>query len=296
MGTVGIAHDVTDLANMGAELKILLRNMPFAILISDACDSIVHVNTRFEEYFGSREQDVVGTPYSVWKNTALGQRKAVREGYAEVALPRGGETRILEIHEEPILDIFQNLVGQFCICRDTTIEHAFEEQMRRNANTDALTGLYNRRFFHEFIDKNRGMQPVSLLYLDLDDFKRVNDVHGHQVGDEALVVMADLMRECFPDDFPVRLGGDEFLICALGARELTRLRNMAEELLHRLHSHFQAVPQLRSLSASIGIAVTNDPGVEIAELIRRSDAAMYEAKQAGKSQCRVYAEEARVPC
>ena len=296
MGTVGIAHDVTDLANMGAEFEIILRNMPFAILISDTRGIIVNVNTKFEEYFGLGEQDVVGTSYAAWRDAALRNMEAIGKDYAEVTVSCNGETRILEIHEEPIFDIFQNLVGQFCICRDATIEHAFEEQILRSANTDALTGLYNRRFFHEFIDKNRETQPVSLLYLDLDNFKRVNDIHGHQAGDEALITVADLMREYFPEDFPVRLGGDEFLICVLGACDLSRLRNRAEQFLRRLRACFQAMPYLRSLSASIGIAVTADPGLEIAELIRRSDIAMYEAKQAGKSQCRVYTPELQMPC
>ena len=194
LGTVGIAHDVTDLANMGAELEIFLRNMPFAILISGNDGRIINVNAKFEEYFAAKEKNIVGKPYEEWKHVIQKSLcKTYGEGHFEIRLHGDGEERILEFHEEPIFDVFRNRVGQFCFCRDVTIERTFEHQIWISANTDALTGLYNRRFFYEYMNENRKENQLSLLYVDLDDFKKVNDAHGHHIGDGALYLAAALL-------------------------------------------------------------------------------------------------------
>ena len=289
LGTVGIAHDVTDLANMGAELEIFLRNMPFAILISGNDGRIINVNAKFEEYFAAKEKNIVGKPYEEWKHVIQKSLcKTYGEGHFEIRLHGDGEERILEFHEEPIFDVFRNRVGQFCFCRDVTIERTFEHQIWISANTDALTGLYNRRFFYEYMNENRKENQLSLLYVDLNDFKKVNDAHGHHIGDGALELVARLMREAFPGDFIVRLGGDEFLICLVGERSLAFLEEKANRLLQSLLEAFQVSDYLRVMSASIGIASSADPGTKLDDLVRQSDIAMYAAKQSGKSRCCVY--------
>ena len=292
LGTVGIAHDVTDLANMGAELEIFLRNMPFAILISGNDGRIINVNAKFEEYFAAKEKNIVGKPYEEWKHVIQKSLcKTYGEGHFEIRLHGDGEERILEFHEEPIFDVFRNRVGQFCFCRDVTIERTFEHQIWISANTDARTGLYNRRFFYEYMNENRKENQLSLLYVDLDDFKKVNDAHGHHIGDGALELVARLMREAFPGDFIVRLGGDEFLICLVGERSLAFLEEKANRLLQSLLEAFQVSDYLRVMSASIGIASSADPRTKLDDLVRQSDIAMYAAKQSGKSRCCVYSSD-----
>ena len=277
------------IANMGAELEIFLRNMPFAILISGNDGRIINVNAKFEEYFAAKEKNIVGKPYEEWKHVIQKSLcKTYGEGHFEIRLHGDGEERILELHEEPIFDVFRNRVGQFCFCRDVTIERTFEHQIWISANTDALTGLYNRRFFYEYMNENRKENQLSLLYVDLDDFKKVNDAHGHHIGDGALELVARLMREAFPGDFIVRLGGDEFLICLVGERSLAFLEEKANRLLQSLLGAFQASDYLRVMSASIGIASSADPGTKLDDLVRQSDIAMYAAKQSGKSRCCVY--------
>ena len=99
------------------------------------------------------------------------------------------------------------------------------------------------------------------------------------------------MREAFPDDIIVRLGGDEFLVCMLGERSREYLETRADELLHMLLETFQTSDRLRVMSASIGIAFATDPEVKVDDLIRQSDLAMYAAKQSGKSRYCVYSPE-----
>ena len=246
------------------------------------------VNAKFEEYFAAKEKNIVGKPYEEWKHVIQKSLcKTYGEGHFEIRLHGDGEERILEFHEEPIFDVF-NRVGQFCFCRDVTIERTFEHQIWISANTDALTGLYNRRFFYEYMNENRKENQLSLLYVDLDDFKKVNDAHGHHIGDGALELVARLMREAFPGDFIVRLGGDEFLICLVGERSLAFLEEKANRLLQSLLEAFQVSDYLRVMSASIGIASSADPGTKLDDLVRQSDIAMYAAKQSGKSRCCVY--------
>uniref|UniRef100_UPI003FEEC561 diguanylate cyclase domain-containing protein n=1 Tax=Bilophila wadsworthia TaxID=35833 RepID=UPI003FEEC561 len=269
--------------------EIFLRNMPFAILISGNDGRIINVNAKFEEYFAAKEKNIVGKPYEEWKHVIQKSLcKTYGEGHFEIRLHGDGEERILEFHEEPIFDVFRNRVGQFCFCRDVTIERTFEHQIWISANTDALTGLYNRRFFYEYMNENRKENQLSLLYVDLDDFKKVNDAHGHHIGDGALELVARLMREAFPRDFIVRLGGDEFLICLVGERSLAFLEEKANRLLQSLLEAFQVSDYLRVMSASIGIASSADPGTKLDDLVRQSDIAMYAAKQSGKSRCCVY--------
>ena len=110
----------------------------------------------------------------------------------------------------------------------------------------------------------------------------------HAIGDGALELVARLMREAFPGDFIVRLGGDEFLICLVGERSLAFLEEKANRLLQSLLEAFQVSDYLRVMSASIGIASSADPGTKLDDLVRQSDIAMYAAKQSGKSRCCVY--------
>ncbi len=292
MGTVGIAHDVTALKNMDVELEIILGSIPFAVLIRDAAGRVVKVNAKFEEYFQIAAEKITGSDYADWKRAALGENLPVGpDGNREFTVRLGGKTAIMEIHEEPLLDVFQQEVGRLCLCRDVTIERTFERELLHSANTDALTGLYKRRYFYAALDKNRNRERVSLLYLDIDNFKSVNDRYGHQCGDEALIIVARLLRESFPDDLVARVGGDEFLIALLGDCGLRALEERARGLLDRIADSFQSSARLEGLSASIGIAQSDDSSLNIDELIRRSDMALYKAKASGKARCCVF-----IPC
>ncbi|MCC8179257.1 MAG: GGDEF domain-containing protein [Cloacibacillus sp.] len=158
-----------------------------------------------------------------------------------------------------------------------------EAQVLHDSNTDFLTGLYNRRYFYEYVNKNRGRRPICFIYIDLDNFKKVNDTHGHQAGDEALVATADILRSCFPDAFIARLGGDEFIISLIGDCEIAAVEKRAGSLLRNMNEAFSHHPLFNILSGSIGIARTEDPSVDIDTLLRQSDIALYEVKRGGRA-------------
>lgn len=292
LGTVGIGHDVTDLGNMTTELEILLQSMPYAIMIWDNDGRIINVNAKFEEYFTAGKETVVGRDYREWAEAALEKRQEVNsEGYIEArVLKPDKKEQVLEIQKNVIYDIFKQAVGTLCIFRDVTMERYLEKQILRSSNTDFLTGLYNRRYFYQYIQKNRRHKMVSLMYMDLDRFKAVNDTYGHKIGDAALVKTAKVLMEFFKDDFVARLGGDEFLMVRLGECSIDRLEREAGELLLKMQNVFQASEQMGILSASIGIAQSGDPGLDIDLLLQHSDQALYRAKKEGRSRYCTYHE------
>lgn len=290
LGTVGIGHDVTDLGNLSAEIEILLQSMPYAILLWNKEGRIINVNAKFEEYFHTEKSQILDRDYESWILHAFEEPRAINnEGFVEarVALP-DGEGRMLEIHENIIHDIFHNVVGKLCIFRDVTVERSLEKQILHSSNTDFLTGLYNRRCFYKYIHNNREGKTVSLLYIDLDCFKAINDTYGHKVGDAVLIRTADVLMASFREDFVARLGGDEFLVVRLGDCSIEQLEQEASRFLGEIQREFQTEGHIVSLSASVGIAQTSDTRLDIDLLIQRSDQALYWAKNGGRNRYCVY--------
>lgn len=295
LGTVGIGHDVTDIGNMSTEIEILLQSMPYAILLWNSTGKILNANTKFEEYFHTDRDQVIGKDYNEWIADAFEEKRTINsEGYVESKVySEDGSGKMLEIHENSIYDVFHNMAGKLCIFRDVTVERDLEKQILHSSNTDFLTGLYNRRCFYQFMHNNRSGRKVSLMYIDLDRFKEVNDTYGHKVGDAVLMCAAKILTETFPEDFVARLGGDEFLMVRLGECDCSQLEEEAENLIQRIQKSFSETAQVEYLSASIGIAQSTDEDEDIDLLLQRSDQALYQAKKDGRSCYRVYRETRR---
>ena len=160
-------------------------------------------------------------------------------------------------------------------------------QAEQNAMTDALTGLGNRRWMHEMFDRElnraqRGKSQLCLMMVDVDNFKRFNDHYGHMAGDRVLAAVAGTLREYLrPTDLIARFGGDEFAILLPG----TSLEH-AEQTAGRLREQLMArsPASLPSpVTISIGVSAAT-PGDTLDELVHRADAAMYDAKAAGRNQ------------
>ena len=150
-----------------------------------------------------------------------------------------------------------------------------EQTVIKLANTDTLTGLYNRRFFYNYLS---GVitEPFHLIYLDLDYFKAVNDTHGHATGDAVLVRTADLIKEYFPGALIARLGGDEFVVKA-DFTDKSEVERICGELETRIRSEFEVYGC--GTSMSWGVVYTDGNGFDIDKLIQQSDIRMYESKR-----------------
>jgi diguanylate cyclase (GGDEF)-like protein len=186
------------------------------------------------------------------------------------------------------------------IIRDNLQHEAMQRDITEQARTDSLTGLLNRRAFLDEMTRRidrliREGQPGTVLYVDLDGFKQLNDQRGHDVGDEALCLVADLLRDTVrPSDLVARLGGDEFAIWMDGADDLIAAER-AEHLTiatPRLLRELAAGHDIR-LGMSIGIATRWPAAREgMEEILQRADQAMYQAKRAGRGQWRAWRPEA----
>ena len=250
---------------------------------------ILNVNNKFEEYFGIMKEKIIGVAYSDWyKTLTLSFDCIERKTDDKVFISCGKIERILEISYEKIHDIFKSNVGELCIYRDTTEEYLLEQQLSSNSNTDFLTGLYNRRYFYEYYSNRHDFEQISILYVDLDCFKSVNDTYGHQIGDEALKISSQVLQELFPNDLIARLGGDEFLVSKKEIISVQQLIEQGNNLIRLLKQRFEKNKYYHNLSASVGISYTNDKNKKIDDLIKESDTALYKAKQTGKSKCCIY--------
>jgi diguanylate cyclase (GGDEF)-like protein len=168
-----------------------------------------------------------------------------------------------------------------------------KEQLRHQAYHDPLTGLANRAMFAEQVEAQLATRQPGLdavvLFLDLDDFKLVNDTLGHGAGDRLLRVVAERINGCVrSDDLAARLGGDEFAVLLLDTPNLDRSMSVAQRIIEALQAPFQIGGNEISVGASIGIAATGRPDDTADVLLRNADVAMYTAKAAGKRRVAVF--------
>jgi diguanylate cyclase (GGDEF)-like protein/PAS domain S-box-containing protein len=164
-----------------------------------------------------------------------------------------------------------------------------EASLTRMAYYDALTGLPNRRLFQDrynqaFLSAKRYQHKLAVLYLDLDNFKQINDNYGHTVGDELLRTVATRLLNCVRDpDTVCRLGGDEFIILVQQFEHLEDIEKVVQRANDALNSRFIIHQHEISITCSIGTAVYSQNGVEDSDLVESADHAMYQAKRYGKN-------------
>ena len=157
------------------------------------------------------------------------------------------------------------------------------------ARQDYLTGLATRWYLQEYLEANRHERNITCIYFDLDNFKGVNDTFGHQEGDRALAATAEMIQREFPDGFAARMGGDEFMLVLPGKRDLASTACRVREFMAKLMKYYAGMATMRKLSVSAGISQTlPDSGKTIDDIIHEADRALYEAKNSGKAQCRIY--------
>ncbi len=283
-------------------LDDVIDTLPYMVWFKDAKGAHLKVNNAFCAAVGKSKRDVQGRGhYYIWgltkeqyekgefvcmetEQTVMDARKTCV--FDEQVLAKDG-LRQLKTYKTPIFsETGTEVLGTLGIARDVTVEKQYKQMILDMANTDDLTGLANRRHFISYFGDNRQDKPVTLLYLDVDFFKHINDSFGHQAGDEALVAVAYALKENFGDGFITRLGGDEFLITLLTPFNLRELKIRLAHVEENLHG-FAVTP----LSVSVGIAYTMNPQVTLDDLLFYSDAALYEAKREGKGRYCIYNEK-----
>ncbi|OYD73393.1 UNVERIFIED_ORG: diguanylate cyclase/phosphodiesterase with PAS/PAC sensor(s) [Burkholderia sp. CF145] len=276
------------------------------VVIVDKNGRIQRFNRLAEELTGMKEEDVVGR--SVWALFMSSEAGAASSqnisGFFNQGVAYEVERRVRTVHGERLF-LFRNkfvmsgsgVDEQFLICSGTDIteERRAQERLSELANTDSLTGLPNRNAIH---DKTRAAiasaaagESVGILFLDLDNFKKVNDHYGHVFGDRLIQDVSSAVRECLADeDTLARLGGDEFIVLSPVA-SVGSMEAMAQRILERLRVPFSLGLVEVYTGCSIGIAMFPEHGDSLEALIRAADTAMYVAKDDGKRTYRVFSPE-----
>ena len=275
------------------------------IVIVDQHGRIQRFNRLSEEYTGLHEHDVIGkNVFQLFMSPE--EASASRRNIA--GFFRNGSSYEVERWIKTVkgerLFLFRNKFVHsgsgknevFLICSGTDIteERRAQERLRVLANTDIITGLPNRNAIQDKITQSiatRDGHSVGLVYLDLDNFKKVNDAYGHMFGDRLLVEVSLAVLGCLGEDQTLaRLGGDEFLVLAQQAdREM--LQRLAQRIIDRLKTPFRIGLIEVYTGCSIGIALCPEHGNDLDSLIRSADTAMYVAKEHGKRTYTVFSPE-----
>ena len=197
------------------------------------------------------------------------------------------ETRITNLVDDPAV------VGVVLNSRDITEQQRLEDELRHQAFHDSLTGLANRALFEDRLDNalgrlGRATGEISVLFLDLDDFKAVNDGRGHDVGDALLQAVGERLKTVVRSgDTLARIGGDEFAVLLESANK-SAATDTAARIKVSLDQPLTFGSSQATVRVSIGIATASQPGTSAQELLRNADVAMYAAKNAGKDRIETF--------
>ncbi|WP_061709014.1 cyclic di-GMP phosphodiesterase [Pseudenterobacter timonensis] len=275
------------------------------IVILDQQGNIQRFNRLSEEYTGLKEQEVIGQ--NVFK-LFMSRSEAAASRRNITGFFRNGSSyeveRWIKTRKGQRLFLFRNKFVHsgsgkneiFLICSGTDIteERRAQERLRVLANTDTITGLPNRNAIHELISDaiaTRDESQVGIVYLDLDNFKKVNDAYGHMFGDQLLQAVALAILSCLEEgQVLARLGGDEFIVLATRTSQ-SSLEAMASRILTRLRQPFRIGLIEVYTGCSLGISLAPQHGTDRESVIRNADTAMYTAKESGRGKFCVFSPE-----
>lgn len=285
----------------------LLRRSPDVVLVLAPDSTVLYTNPAVERVLGHPPHRFIGSkimdhlhPEEMGRVAEDMNGEGEGSGPLEIRLRHADGTwrRMQAIGVEPPDE--QQSGYRVYYLRDTDRRETLEEELVRRAFHDPLTGLANRELFMDRLDHAltrssrhvRHGSPVAVLFLDLDDFKIVNDSVGHLSGDELLVNVGRRISSCLrPGDTAARMGGDEFAVLLDEGIDATSAARIAERMLEALSASVVQSGEILCVSASIGVA-TSESGIEESEgLLRAADAAMYASKRRGRGGYAVYGEE-----
>ena len=276
-----------------------------AIVILDRHGNIQRFNRLCEEYTGLRETEVIGQ--NVFK-LFMSAREAVAARRNIANFFQSGSSyeveRWIKTRKGQRLFLFRNKfvhsgsgkneIYLICSGTDITEERRAQERLRVLANTDIVTGLPNRNAINELTSDaiaKRGDSQVGIVYLDLDNFKKVNDAYGHMFGDQLLQAVALAILSCLDEgQVLARLGGDEFIVLATKTSQ-SALEAMASRILTRLRQPFRIGLIEVYSGCSLGISLAPQHGKDRETVIRNADTAMYTAKENGRGKFCVFTPE-----
>ena len=314
VGLVATGHDITDrvaavtgLRQTNSVLAATLESTADGILVVDCDGRITSWNTRFAEMWGVSVEVLESRDDSRALASVLEQLCDPAAFVAKVQglyeEPEAHSHDLLEFRDGRVIErdslpqrIDGEVVGRVWSFRDVTEHRRLQNELTHQAFHDPLTGLANQALFRDRVDHaatrlQRHGGQIAVLFVDLDDFKTVNDSLGHSAGDTLLRIVSDRLASCLrAGDTAARLGGDEFAVLMDACSDPNDAIDVAERIITALQEPVALDAIQVSATASIGIAY-GSAGAGADEMLRNADLAMYTAKAGGKNCCRVFAEE-----
>ncbi len=283
------------LARSQTWLKNLVENAPGALSVLNEKSEILDWNEEAERIFGWSLEEVKGRQIHDFL-VPRSEENYVRNILQEV-LKTGevleGENWNLTKSGKRIRCFWRNVRPQedviICIAQDVTERNKMETKLRELAHTDALTKVANRTLFFEKFEQSillakRQHEKIAMLFIDLDDFKQVNDQYGHEVGDVVLCEVVQRIRMAVREaDLLARIGGDEFVLMLYDCATLEQAQQVAEKVLFVLERPVKASGVDVIVGGSIGISLFPDHGTEVSTLLKAADKAMYSVKTTSKN-------------
>ncbi|SDX43835.1 PAS domain S-box-containing protein/diguanylate cyclase (GGDEF) domain-containing protein [Marinobacter mobilis] len=285
------------------ELSKAIEQSPSSVIICDRQWKIEFVNQKFTQLTGYDSAAMIGKhpgmltddPFLQRENRQLWQaiqlqvqRVGVWQGESN-SVRRNGERFWEQLIVTPIKGTDGQVTNYLILGEDISIRKRYEQQLLRQANYDVLTGLPNRmlaldRLKLALAQAQREDTLVGVMFLDLDNFKHINDTMGHDAGDSLLIEAARRISSALRGTSTVaRLGGDEFLVVLPGLQDADSTTQVAERILQTFATPFTLNHQEVFVSTSIGIAIYPTDSENSGTLLQNADAAMYQAKNKGKS-------------
>ncbi len=304
LSEASLADRGLDLAVINARFAAVLDNMPHGVAVYDNEERLTVANRRYAELYGLSPEDVrPGTPFGEILAKRIGTGfhtgnplRYVADRVADVSarlpvqrLDRLENGNVISITHRPLGD-----GGWLTIHEDVTDRQRAEDRIEQMAWRDQLTGLANRALLLNELDariSGDGARPseLALLLVDLDDFKGVNDTHGHPFGDALLKAVAGRLTEAAGEgDIVARIGGDEFALLQTRCRTPEDTMELAERVLAAVRRSFSIEDYQLSIRPSVGVARSPRDGHDVESLFKSADLALYAAKTAGRDRIGYY--------
>lgn len=282
----------------------LFRHTTDCVVVFNPEWQVVMANPQIFDLLGYTENEVIGhrllpeklsvTPQMIAEYQQQVKSERNIPPFEQVLLRKDGTQVPVDISVTIVPDSRGNPQQIQCVLRDITDRKEFEMKLKYQALHDPLTDLPNRAYFEDpyqtpQVGGAKNEDLVAIMFLDLDDFKNVNDQYGHLVGDEVLIQIGSrlqgLLRE---SDTVARIGGDEFLIVLDSAATKSSVERVAEKIIQVLSQPFQIDGHQVELTASLGIRITRRSDLDQIDLINSSDQAMYKVKESGKNNYLIF--------
>ena len=303
IGLIGISKDITNQRQQEEDLKladIVYQNSSEAMMVTNSNNEIIAINPALSDITGYSTSELIGKNPKIFSSGKQSPQfyqlmweelKLTGTWQGEIWNTRKNGTDYPEwLSINTIYDDYGEVFRRIALFSDITEKKKKDALILRQANYDSLTNLPNRRMFIDRLEQeikvsHRKNQKFALIFIDLDNFKNINDTKGHIYGDTLLIRAGERITQCVREvDTVARLGGDEFTILLSDLSDITNVESICQKILLALSKPFNISEMHAYISASLGVTVYPNDATTTLELLKNADQAMYLAKSLGRNQ------------